>query len=364
MIDRRTMLLSTAAVGLAGAVPAHGRRAAVLGTVLGAGLVGQGEGVLSVLDLDDRAGEPRRIDLDFYGHGIALDPLDAARVAVFQKGGPGACTVDLRRGVVLQPIPPREGRDFYGHGAFSPDGKLLYATQRVVGERFRGVIVVRDGRTLEELGEFPSYGVNPHDCVLRDRGRTLVVTNGGGGAYDDTEPPCVTYVDVAGRRLIERVPIASPDVGAGHLALTARGDLAVVSADRFGHKTRDGVGAVSFRPVGSELRTMTDPLEVTARMRGESLSVAIHEPTGVVGVTNPFGGLVTFWDLARGRCVASLDLAYPRGIALALDGSRFVVSYGKSTRLVEVSTETLSPVPGSVRSGLDFESSHIVVHHA
>jgi len=341
---------------------ASARATSVRGTVLGPGRI-QREGAptlhsLSVLDLDAGGEEPWTIELDFFGHGLTFDPTDPHRAALFEKRGSGACILDLENRRVVRPIPAGE-REFYGHGSFSPDGSLLYSTEILVSEDYRGVIVVRDGATLEELGEFPTYGESPHDCVLRDDGRTLVVTNGG-SRVPGGDPPSVTYVDVESRELVERVTIENPDVGAGHLALTLAGDLAVVSAPREWMSV-ESVGAASFRTVGGVLRTMEEPRETTGRLKGESLSLAIHEPSGIVGVTNPLANLLTFWELTSGRLVRSLDLAYPRGIALTLDGERFVVSYGKSTSLVEISTADLEPVRGSRRSSLAMNGSHVVV---
>lgn len=339
-------------------------RAVRLGTVLGAGRVTIGldeRDVFCIVDLDDPEAGQRVVPLDFYGHGMAADPLEPRRVILFEKNGEGACELDLEARRVVRPLATHDERLFYGHGAFSPDGRLLYATESLLSDAFRGVIVVRDGRTLEELGTFPSYGMRPHDCVLRDEGRTLVVTNGGGRGTTDEEAPCVTYVDVPSQRLLERVAIPSPELNAGHLALSERGDLVVVSAAA-GGVGRDGLGAASIRPAGGALAILEEPVAVTGRMRGEALSVAIHEPSGVVGVTSPFGSLVTFWDLRRSRLVRTLELAEPRGIALSLDGSRFLVSYGRSASLLGVATDTLEPIAGSRRSDLNLFSSHIMVH--
>lgn len=369
-LTRRALCLRATALAALGVFfpgAALGRRRpheARLGTVLGAGLVefdGTERNVFCAVDLDHPDARQRLVQLDFFGHGMAIDPLDANRLALFQKAGKGACTLDLAAGEVLRPIETVEDRQFYGHGAFSPDGALLYATESVVSDDYRGVIVVRDAKSLAEVGEFPSFGAAPHDCVLRDGGKTLVVTNGGAKRPGEGLEPCVTYVDVPSQKLLERVEIGHPDVGAGHLALTSRGDLAVVSAARWGG-TRDGLGAVGLRPLRGKFALMSEPAEITGRMRGEALSVAIHEPSGVVGVTSPFGGLVTFWNLESQSLVHALELSYPHGIATTLDGSRFVISYGRSMNLLEVSTETLEPVSGSRRSGLNLFSSHIVIH--
>ncbi len=364
-LNRRELVLGVsgcAALSLTGS--GRGLRNTPLGTVLGAGLVEMGgaeRNVFSTLDLDDASAHPRITVLDFYGHGVALDPLDAKRIAVFEKKGDGACLIDLGTREVIAPIETHPDREFYGHGAFSSEGDVLFTTESIVSKRYKGVIVVRDARTMQELGEFPSYGASPHDIVLRDGGKTLVVTNGGGRRAGGDQEPCVSYVDVPSQKLIERVEVAHPDVGSGHLALTSRGDLALVAAAR-GAKIGDGLGAVSFRPFGGALRSMAEPASVTGRMRGEALSVAIHEPSGTVGVTSPFGGLVTFWNLERGELLHVQDLAFPRGIALSLDGSRFVVSYGRACNLIEIATDTLRPISGSRRTGLYFFGSHLVTH--
>ena len=360
-------ILSARTRALARSRTSRGGFGASRGIVLGAGRVAIGRderNVFCLFDLDGADARQQVIPLDFYGHGIAIDPLDPARIVLFEKKGKGACELDLREKRVVRPIATARDRHFYGHGAFASDGRLMYATESVISDEYRGVIVVRDARSFEELGVFPSYGARPHDCVLRDGGRTLVVTHGGGRGVSEAEAPSVTYVDVKTERLLERVPIPSPEFNAGHLALSARGDLAVVSAAA-GGGGRDGLGAASFRAAGRDgepLRIMQDPVEVTGRMRGEALSVALHEPSGVVGVTSPFASLVTFWDLKRGELVRSLGLAEPRGIALSLDGSAFVISYGRSTSLLEVSTESLEPVQGSRRTGLSMVGSHIAIH--
>lgn len=371
MIDRRQLLRWSAAaaggLGLAGCAPraaggagATGRR----GLVLGPGKEGDERGNeryhLALLDLDADAPAPEVIPTSFFGHGVAIDPTDPGRAVMFEKRGPGACELDLRARAVVRPIESPAGREFYGHGAFAPDGALLYATETVVDDYHRGVTVVRDGRTLEELGEFPTYGAAPHDCVLRDGGRTLVFTNGG-SQEPGGSAPCVTYVDAASEKLIEKVELDEPTFNAGHLALSARGDLALVSAMR-DYMPRESLGAASLRTVGGELRTLREPGATTRRMIGETLSVAIHEGTARFGATNPMGNLVTFWAMADGRLLGELALSNPRGIALTLDGGQFVLSYGRSTRLVRVDPATLEPIPGTRVGTSRMGGSHVVVH--
>ncbi len=303
---------------------------------------------------------PFLVDLAFEAHGMAPDPSDPARVALFQKRGVGACVVDVVHGEVLATLAPTEGREFYGHGVFSPDGALLYATESAAGDLYAGVVVVRDGRSFAVLGECPSFGVAPHDCALRDDGRTLVVANGGGREADG-EAPCVSYVDTTSETLVEKVVFDAPDVSAGHLALTYAGDLVVVGAPR-PWMPPENHGAVSLRPSGGALERLREPADVVARMIGESLSVAIHEPSRTVAVTNPRADLLTFWHLDRGELLSALEIDSPRGVATSLDGSHFVVSHGLDPALQLIDTATRERVSWGRLPGACTTGSHIMVH--
>jgi len=289
----------------------------------------------------------RRVGLTpttFLPHGVAVDPLNASRIVAFEKIGPGCAEIDLASGRVTRGIAPAEGRWFYGHGAFSSDGQLLYSTE-TVNARESGVIGVRDAKTLAYLGEFPTYGENPHDCQLIDAGRVMVVTNGGGALGTDMRP-CVTYVEVESRRLLEKQELSSDRFNTGHLALGGPEALVIVSAPRKGLSEQD-LGAVSLRRGRDALRTVTEPAAVAARMLGEALSVEIHEPTGVAAVTHPAGGMVTFWSLEDFALRKVLDLPRPRGLALTSDGRRFLLSYGETAELVEVDPDSLEVLPGT-----------------
>ena len=93
-------------------------------------------------------------------------------------------------------------------------------------------------------------------------------------------------------------------------------------------------------------------------MIGESLSLCIDERRRVVGVTNPDGNIVTFWDLDQKRLVKHLDLPAPRGITRTLDGRSLVLSYGQGT-LVLLDPETLAPRPAPVVATSTLSGSHI-----
>lgn len=339
-------------------------QAAVRGLILGPGTFVRPDNgfdhFLCVVDLDAVTGQTytlHRLPLDFFGHGVVFDPRYPERAVVLQKKGEGACEVDLRAGTVLRPIETAADRKFYGHGAFSPDGALLYCTETIEAAGYRGLVSVRDARSHEQLGAFPSHGASPHDCQLIDDGRVLVITNGGGPRGGTA--PSVTYVDVKTEKLIEKLEFATPDINAGHLAISARGDLAVVSAQRDGLPPETSPGGISLRPAGGTWHTLTQPASLLSRLYGETLSVCIDEAHGVVAATTPVGNRLTFWDMASGRLLREYGAHNPRGVTLTRDGGHFVVSYDKPPHLSLISTETLDKTANLDLAGTGMSGSHI-----
>ena len=276
-------------------------------------------------------------------------------MAVFEKKGPHAVEFDLQQRRVIRPIVTASSRHFYGHGVYSVDGSLLYCTESYL-DGLRGIIAVRDAETHAYLGEFPSFGKEPHECKLIDHGRTMVVTNGGGSGLDHA--PSVAYIDVASEKLIERVTMTEPRINTGHLAVGSEGSLVVISAPRRGLETTEP-GGVSIRPQGASMLTLSEPREITARMQGEALSVAIQEQKGIAAVTHPDGGMVTFWSIADRRFLNVIDLAHPRGIVLTSDDQFFVLSYGSEASLMRVNVDDFGRVENSIVPNTYISGSHI-----
>ncbi len=314
---------------------------------------------LDVADLD--AGEIRRIPLGFLAHGFTTDPTRPHLAVVTEKKGPGAALVDLREGRAVGLLKTRAGRAFYGHGSYSAAGDVVYVVETELATR-GGLLSVRDAKTFAVLEEFPTFGASPHDCALVDEGKTLVVTNGG-GPEGSPELPCVTVVDVATRKLIDKILIPASHLNAGHLAV-AEGDLAVSSAPREGLPERESLGGLSLRPAGEACKTVDDP--IASRMRGESLSVCFFDreaPSGgrvrIAAVTNPWGNLLTFWDLRARRLVLAMDLELPRGVAMTTEGHHLLVSYGARATLLRIDTRTLEPLADEHLGDARFSGSHL-----
>ena len=309
---------------------------------------------LSVVNLTLK--DKRLVPLDFLAHGVIVDPNNYFRLIMFEKIGPGACEVDLKSMKMVRKITTSDDKYFYGHGAFTIDGKILYCTETYLGNK-KGIIAVRDAQTMQYLGEFPTYGDNPHECQLIKRGKVLVVTNAGSTIGGNTEPS-VTYIDMNNQQLIERVMLTNDRLNTGHIGIAKDGSLVVASAPRDGLDKTE-LGGVSIRPNGEQMETITTPNETVRSMTGEALSVIIHNARNIAAVTHPDGNMVTFWSVSDRRLLKVIRLERPRGVTLTLDEKTFVISYGADTSIMLVDAESLSTKPDENIALTYLSGSHI-----
>lgn len=324
-----------------------------LGGTLGKDDLGQPIGCLDILDLD--RGDLQRAPIGFLGHGVCVDPNDTSRAVVFEKRGPGGALVDLRNARKLGRIAPTRGRHFYGHAAYVNGGAELLVVESELDTR-TGFITVRDSKTFEVVSELPSYGQSPHDCLLLDDGKTLVLTNGG-GPFASAEPACVVFIDVATQALKEKVTFGDPKINAGHVAISESGDFVVCSAPRDGLGD-DAHGGITLRRGKRKPERVKSPKTVFDQLMGESLSACVHG--SVAGVTTPRGDMITFWDLERQKLVHRIDVENPRGLALTADARYWIVAHGKMPRVSLFDAQTFAPhAPAVALPEGCFSGSHV-----
>lgn len=310
------------------------------------------------LDMFDLASSRlQTIELDFLAHGLTTMPERSTTAALFEKRGPHAAIVDLlKRDVRAFKAGPR--RAFYGHGVYSPDSRTIYSVE-IDTETQEGLLSLRDASTFEVTGEMPTGGKNPHDALLLEDGKTLVITNGG-GVISSGAPASVAFVDLEARKVVDLVKMSDENINAGHVAVGRDGSIAVVSAPRDGLPSMN-VGGLSLRRAGETgpAAWMRDPIDVADRMIGESLSVAIHEPTGIVAATHPYGGIITLWNLAERRLLKTYELVSVRGVTVTLDGRLFAVAFGLEGLLAFIDPTTLDLIDAKSPVYGRFMGSHV-----
>ncbi|NRB32626.1 MAG: DUF1513 domain-containing protein, partial [Rhizobiaceae bacterium] len=119
------------------------------------------------------------------GHGVTFHRKTQRAVIFARRPGTFALqfSPDNKTAPVLFACPP--DRHFYGHGSFSPDGQLLFTTENHFDAAAGMIGVYRMGQTVNRIGEFPSYGVGPHDIYYDAWRGLLCIANGGIETHPD-----------------------------------------------------------------------------------------------------------------------------------------------------------------------------------
>ena len=270
------------------------------------------------------------------GHGTAIAP-DARKAVVFsRRPGRFALVLDLERGTAVERFSTSPGRHFCGHGFFSPDGRLVYATENDYGSE-RGVLGVYDARGgCRRIGELDTHGIGPHEAVLMRDGRTVAVANGGIATHPDyprrklnlhSMQPSLVYLDLATGELLERAvsPPRLRSLSIRHIA-EAESQTVWFGGQYEGPRT-DPVDLVGCHRRGEDLAFLPAPRTVHEAMKGYVGSVAASRDGTRVAVTSPRGGVLTIWNARSREVVGTRRIADVSGVAPGIRG--FVASDGK-----------------------------------
>ncbi|UCI31525.1 DUF1513 domain-containing protein [Mesorhizobium sp. B4-1-4] len=334
LMDRRDFLRA-AGIGFAAAMaPSAWAKTLAAGAVFataflkrdggfGAAVLSEAGKVLHAIDLPDR------------GHDVTFDPVSRRSVVFARQPGTFAVVFDHTGHDAPLTIASIPGRHFFGHGVFSPDGALLYATENDF-DNAAGVVGIYDARAkFSRVGEFPTYGMGPHELLLLGDGRTIAVANGGIETHPDygraelnigTMKPCYVLVDRVSGDLIEKheLPAALHQLSIRHMDTDQTGTV------WFGCQYRgpgtDRPALVGRATRGKDLQLLDMPGDVLSGFRNYIGSVAANDSAGTVAVSSPEGNSLVVIDAASGRVVSTSVLVEVCG--LAPDGSGFMATTG------------------------------------
>jgi hypothetical protein len=333
-IDRRALLIGLA--GGAAAFSLKGRAGAAFEPERFAASRkddrGNFQAALFTLDGDQQA-----IELPGRGHDIALRPGGTEWVAFARRPGRFGVAVSLRGGTPIW-FATKPGRHFFGHGTFSSDGKLLYATENDY-ERAAGMIGVRDATGgYREIGAFPAHGMEPHDIALLSDGRTMVIANGGIRTHPDhgadelnlpDMQPSLVYVDVATGDLLEEHRLAPElhQLSIRHLAVGT--DDTVVFGCQYRGPEEHAPALIGFHERGERPVIVEAPGAMQKVLHNYIGSVAADRSGGIVAASAPKGGHVTYWDVTGRRYLGASDLSDGCGLAPTHRSASFLLTSGE-----------------------------------
>lgn len=275
----------------------------------------------------DRTALPAR------SHGMAFSPATNHLVAFARRPGTFALVIDRSGRAEPRTIAATEERHFFGHGCFSPDGRLLYASENDFDAN-RGVIGLYDARDgYRRIGEYSTYGIGTHDLSVSDDGRFLIAANGGIETHPDFGrtklnldhmEPSLALIDAATGALVERhaLPEKLRQLSTRHIDLDDKGRIWF--ACQYEGPRNDLPPLVGHFGRGEDLAFIDLPEETTIGLANYVGAIAVNRREGLVGLTSPNGGRFVVLDAKTGRVVRDEAVADAAGIAAAPHG--FAVS--------------------------------------
>jgi hypothetical protein len=268
--------------------------------------------------------EISRLALPARGHDVSFDPVSGRAVAFARRPGTFAQVFETTSGKPVQLIRAAENRHFFGHGAFAPDGRLLYVAENDF-DNFAGMIGIYDTRAgYAKIGEFAAHGMDTHDLQIIEGGRYLAIANGGIQQHPDTGraklnldhmQPSLAIVDLRDGRLVEK-----HEMPADVRQLSTR------------HMDTDNQGRIWFGCQFEGARNRRPPLLGHFR-RGEDLAfvdmddelldgfanylgtVDVNRQTDLVAIASPIGGQWAAFDTRTGNLVFREKIADVQGLA-------------------------------------------------
>lgn len=341
-IDRRTILRAFGGAMAAFAAPALARAET---RELFVSARRERDGRFAAVIFDETGEDVAKVPLPGRGHDSTVRPGTRQCVTFARRPGDFAVAFDARMESPPVWFASREGRHFYGHGVFSPDGRLLYTTENDY-ENGEGVIGVRDATGgYKQIGEFPSRGVGPHDLALLSDGRAIVVANGGimtHPAYRRRKlnladmKPSLAYIDLETGDLVDQaaLPAELHQLSIRHLAVG--GKDRVVFGGQYQGPMSERPALLGMHTRGRGIRLFELGGETYARMNNYISSVEADASGDFVAATSSHGGLAVVIDLAKGDCAAVREVADISGVArrrgrpgfLSTTGSGDILSLG------------------------------------
>ncbi|WEX88425.1 DUF1513 domain-containing protein [Sinorhizobium garamanticum] len=332
LIDRRSFVKMAGAAWVATLTP-RGAFALERADAVFASAFMTPDGSYGVATLTEEGQIIDRTLLPARAHGMAFSPESRRTVAFARR--PGTYAMILSTDGVAEPvvITAAEGRHFFGHGCFSADGRLLYATENDFAAN-RGMIGIYDGtRGFARIGEFPTYGIGPHDMTLAADRRTLAIANGGIETHPDFGrtklnldhmEPSLTLVDTVTGALIEKrvLPKELSRLSTRHVDIGADGR--VWFACQYEGPRNDLPPLVGHLSRGEDLVFLTLPERTTEALANYVGAIAVNRREGLVGLTSPKGNVAVTLDARTGAVLNEEFVAEAAGVAAATHG--FAVS--------------------------------------
>jgi uncharacterized protein len=348
VIDRRQILQGLAAVVAAGQVPGSARANA---PALYVSCRMDAEGKASAAMFSSDGMELFSTILPSRGHDATARPASGEVVVFARRPGNWFIVVDAAQGRLASTVLAAKDRHFYGHGVFTPEGRLLYATENdtVSGNGVLGIYDSSDG--YRRIGEIPSRGIGPHDIAFLPGGKTLVVANGGLRTLPETGreilnkddmKPNVALIDWQHDQILAIFEL-DPKLRAlsiRHMAIAR--DRTIAFGCQYQGNPNDLPPLVGTVGTTGKVTLFDMPETELLGMANYVGSMSLDSSEEIVAATSPQGGSVALWNRVSGEFLTRERMNDVCGIAALPKAHDFLLTSGNDgVRSLADGAETL-----------------------
>ena len=258
------------------------------------------------------------------GHDTAITPDRKTAVIFARRPGRFAIVMDLRRQKQVFAFETPANRHFYGHGFFSADGRLLFASENDF-EKDRGVIGIYSvGNTYNRIGEFETKGIGPHQILLKSDENTIVVANGGIATHPDypdrklnlaSMQPSISYLDINSGDLIDQIflPKSLHKLSMRHIAEAADGSIWF--GGQYEGYTKDNVPLVGRHNFYKEIDFLQTRTLRSFELKQYIGSVSSNNDGNFIAASCPRAGLLLIWDTMKMNLITKRRIPDVCGVA-------------------------------------------------
>ncbi|TCK03586.1 hypothetical protein CLV83_3859 [Marinobacterium mangrovicola] len=334
--NRRKLLQLLASAPLLAALPTTGFAANSAGDqLLLASAADDAQGNHWLIAMNEMGEERLRHRLLDRAHHVAAHPARPLLAVVARRPGYYIDLVDSDSGELVRRIEPQEGRHFYGHAIFTPDGQGILATEMDVASG-QGRVTLR---SVDQAGapsrDMSSGGIGPHELLLSPDQRTIIVANGGiltdgrDKLNIETMQPSLTYIDLESGEITEQRFLAEQDhqLSIRHMDVNARGE--VIIALQYQGDLADDKALVALHRPGQAIKLLRAPDAVNREMAQYCGSARFDSSGRIAAVSAPRGDLITFWDMETDSFLTSMRASDGCGLAATPEAGSFIASTGR-----------------------------------
>ncbi|SFM38365.1 DUF1513 domain-containing protein [Marinobacter zhejiangensis] len=283
------------------------------------------EGNYTLVGLDSAGQVRSQVTVGDRCHGGCQRPGSRQVLLFARRPGRHFYVIDTLSGQLLASIDAEPDHHFYGHGAFSPDGRYLYTTENHYPSG-QGVIGVYDASTgYTRVRQLAAGGIGPHEVRMHPDGNTLVVALGGIQTHPDyqriklnleTMSPALLLIDRHDGTVLQRHEPSHQQLSCRHLDVSPDGT--VIAGYQFqGPEWQAPPLIARLDSQRGDFRELSLGDGLQSQLRNYTASIAVHPYLPLSAITAPRGGKLLVINHRSGELAVTYDVDDCAGIMAA-----------------------------------------------